>query len=293
MNKQTTNPATTANEPAPESLGNRRKAAIADIIIQIDLLLSGSTLTAAEAEAAPTTFAFICALDGPATGPRSAFGVRVKQFPPQIFSRYDPEEKILGYPHRHDFGRLVFTGPETLAALIASAASQMGSTEILTIEEIAILRDLQAKFSAISPQFAKFSNQASAEEFHQQKQRLIANTLKTGALPAALIRTHESISGEFTTARNALLELQLLISHQAYPLVLKAYAKTFKIIRRMMVYFEESERLLAADFCLPWQPSWLWKACAGIQCRRHPSLLADNVGDPVSPSSLLEGIVKL
>lgn len=279
--------------PTIRNIGDRRNSSVADILTQIDRAIQNFALAEDSESSAPTTVLFCQALDGPATGPRGIFGERMKIFPPQIFSRYDPEEKILGYPHRHDFGRLIYTSPETLAAVIASATAHMESTEILTTKEIATLRDLQKKFSAISPQFAKFSNQAAAEEFHQQSLRRTADTLKTGALPAALIRTHESITGEFTINRKALLELQLEISHQAYPLVLRAYKKTFEILRVTMARLEEGERESAAGFKIPWNPSWLWKACAGIQTRRHPSLLVDNVSEPVSPRSLLEGIIKL
>jgi hypothetical protein len=279
--------------PTSQNIGQRRKSSVADILAQIDRVLQNFQLQEDVESSAPVTVAFNRELDGPATGPVGNYGERVKKFPSQIFSRFDPEQTIYGNVHRHDFGTLIPFRPETLAALIASAAGHMESTEILTAEEIATLRDLQKKFSAISPQFAKWSNLAAADEFHNQSRRREAETLIAGALPSACIRTHESIITEFSANRKALLELQLEFSHQAYPLVLKAYGKTFEIVRRMMAYFESSERETAKTFHIPWTPSYLWKACAGIQIRLHPSRLADNVPDQISPRSLLVGIIEL
>jgi hypothetical protein len=279
--------------PTIQNLGQRRNSSVADILTQIDRALQSFALAEDAGSSAPTTVAFIRELDSPATGPRGIFGERMKQFPPQIFSRFDPEEMILGYPHRHDFGKLTPFRPETLAALIASSAAHMESTEILTTEQIATLRDLQKKFSDISPQLAKFSNLAASAEFHNQSARRVSETLQKGELPSAPIRTHESIILEFSSNRRSLNELQLQLSHQAYPLVLKAYGKTFEIIRAQMARLEAGERDIAAAFHIPWAPSYLWRACASIQMRLHPARLADNVEDQISPRSMLEGLIKL
>lgn len=289
------NAKTTIEKPAGKShaLGARRMAAVADILKQIDDLLLDSRLTTEQAAAAPTTFEFINSLDGPATGPLGAYGVRAKKFPAAIFSRFDPEAPAQNPMIKPDYGTIIPFRPETLAAIIEAATPFVENAAILDEDDLATLRKIQTKFTSVGQELQKYSNTAANTEFQQQKNRRVAEALETGALPDKSVRTFESIYTEFNANRAALTEVQLQLSHQAYPLVLKAYRRVFELVRGQMARLEATERELAAAFRIPWAPSYLWKSCAAIQIRLHPSRIADAASQANNPQVLLEGILKL
>lgn len=156
------------------------------------------------------------------------------------------------------------------------------------------LQSIQAKVDEATAQLPKFAATETYRAFQNQSHGLVAGTLENGELPAPTqFENHETIATRFAANRRALNELIERHSQEAFPLVLKAHAKTFEVIRAKMTLLEESERQFSAAFHTPWQPSYLWRACATFQMRLNPSRLTGGIGHAGSPRLMLEGILAI
>jgi hypothetical protein len=285
------NNTTQTNEPTTGTLGQRRLESSRNLLGLIDSAIRAVEPKTDWLKTAPTTTAFCLELDKGAKQPGTP-----SKLPREVFTQFDPTaDTYQGGSLQLEYGRLLHCTPDTAKALLAAGARLVEDATLITDEEKTLLLEIQAKMDSLKTELSKYSNQAANAEFHNQSQRHVAETLKSGALPAKPIRLMDSIHAEFSTNRRALSEVLFDLYQQTFPLAIKAHAKAVEIIRAQMAFLENEEREKATAFTLPWAPSFLWKACAAVQIRIHPDRLRNAAREPstATPREMLAGIYDL
>jgi len=277
MNERAKDPKVAAYTQAPSAAGTAGRQ---DVLEQVKHALRA--LSRPDLSYAPATAEFIAAVDAPGeTG-------KPKKYPQEIYADYFPEQNQFARP-----GKLVQPTQKILLAMVDEWQFTSGE-KILSDDELATLQAIQAKVDQTLAQLAEFATTKTFGAFQNQSHELVAKTLASGALPEeSQFENHETIANRFAAKRRALTELSESHCQEAFPLVLKAHAKAFEIVRSKMALLEEQERQIAKAFSAPWQPSYLWRACATFQMRMHPSRLTGAVGHAGTPRAMLEGIITL